>query len=70
MLNDHGTQLHPLHRTGESAPPNKQQIISSRSFGQYVHDLEPLKEAVVSHIAITAEKLRGQGSLAGMVQVY
>ncbi len=50
--------------------PNKQQIISSRSFGRYVHDLEPLGEAVASYIAIAAEKLRSQGSLAGMVQVY
>jgi len=50
--------------------PNKQQIMSSRSFGQYVYDLAPLKEAVASYIAIAAEKLRRQGSLAGMVQVY
>jgi DNA polymerase V len=50
--------------------PNKQQIISSRSFGAYVYDLAPLKEAVASYIAIAAKKLRGQGSLAGMVQVY
>lgn len=40
--------------------PNKQQIISSRSFGQYVYDLDPLKEAVASYIAIAAEKLRSQ----------
>lgn len=53
----------------EEAVPNKQQIISSRSFGQYVHDLEPLGEAVATYIAIAAEKLRSQGSLAGMVQV-
>lgn len=50
--------------------PNKQQIISSRSFGSYVYELEPLGEAVASYIAIAAEKLRSQGSLAGMVQVY
>jgi DNA polymerase V len=50
--------------------PNKQQIMSSRSFGQYVYDLAPLNEAVASYIAIAAEKLRSQGSLAGMVQVY
>jgi DNA polymerase V len=50
--------------------PNKQQIMSSRSFGQYVYDLAPLNEAVASYIAIAAEKLRRQGSLAGMVQVY
>jgi DNA polymerase V len=54
----------------EEAVPNKQQIISSRSFGNYVHDIEPLKEAVASYIAIAAEKLRSQGSLAGMVQVH
>jgi DNA polymerase V len=54
----------------EEEVPNKQQIISSRSFGQYVYDLPPLKEAVASYIAIAAEKLRAQGSLAGMVQVY
>ncbi len=54
----------------EDAAPNKQQIISSRSFGRYVRDLASLGEAVASYIAIAAEKLRGQGSQAGMVQVY
>jgi len=54
----------------EEAVANKQQIISSRSFGSYVHDLEALGEAVASYIAIAAEKLRSQGSHAGMVQVF
>lgn len=54
----------------EEIAPNKQQIQSSRSFGSYVYDLAPLKEAVASYIAIAAEKLRAQGSLAGIVQVY
>ena len=54
----------------EEAAPNKQQIISSRSFGCYVYDLPSLREAVASYSAIAAEKLRSQGSLAGMVQVY
>ena len=54
----------------EDAVPNKQQIMSSRSFGQYVYELEPLGEAVASYIAIAAAKLRSQGSLAGMVQIY
>lgn len=54
----------------EQEAPNKQQIQSSRSFGSYVHELEQLMEAVASYIAIAAEKLRTQGSLAGMVQVY
>ena len=54
----------------EDAVPNKQQIMSSRSFGNYVYDIDQLGEAVASYIAIAAEKLRSQGSLAGMVQVY
>lgn len=54
----------------EEVAPNKQQIMSSHSFGSYVYDLPTLKEAVASYIAIAAEKLRGQGSQAGMVQVY
>jgi len=54
----------------EDVVPNKQQIISSRSFGTYVYDLDALNEAVASYIAIAAEKLRSQHSLAGMVQVY
>jgi DNA polymerase V len=56
--------------TLEEIAPNKQQIISSRSFGTYVHTIEALNEALASYIAIAAEKLRAQGSLAGMVQIY
>lgn len=56
--------------TLDDAVANKQQIMSSRSFGQYVHDLEPLKEAVASYIATAAHKLRRQHSVAGMLQVY
>ena len=54
----------------EELAPNKQQIMSSRSFGQYVYDLEPLNQAVASYMAIAAEKLRRQHSKAGLVQVY
>ena len=54
----------------EDVAPAKQQIMSSRSFGNYVYDLEPLKEAVASYVATAAEKLRAQGSVAGMIQVY
>jgi DNA polymerase V len=56
--------------TLDDAVANKQQIMSSRSFGQYVYDLEPLKEAVASYISVAAHKLRRQHSVAGMVQVY
>lgn len=54
----------------EEVASNKQQIQSSRSFGSYVYDLPQLKEAVASYIASAAERLRAQGSLAGMLQVY
>jgi DNA polymerase V len=50
--------------------PDKQQIISSRSFGQLIYDRAELEEAVASYIARAAEKLRAQDSLAGAVQVY
>ncbi|MDA8257734.1 MAG: Y-family DNA polymerase [Betaproteobacteria bacterium] len=54
----------------EDVAPAKQQIMSSRSFGKYLTDLDSLQEAVASYIAIAAAKLRHQGSVAGMVQVF
>lgn len=54
----------------EDAVLPRQQIMSSRSFGQYVHSLAELREAVASYMATAAEKLRRQASVAGMVQVY
>ena len=54
----------------EDLVPAKQQIMSSRSFGQLVYDLEDLNEAVASYISRAAEKLRAQDSLAGALQVY
>src|ERR1019366_9331496 len=54
----------------EDSAPDKQQIMSSRSFGDYVTEIEPLNAAVASFIAIAAEKLRTQGSVAGMVNVF
>lgn len=53
----------------EELVPAKQQIMNTRSFGQYVYELEDLREAVAHHIAKAAEKLRSQGSVAGAVQV-
>lgn len=45
--------------------PDKQQIMSSRSFGQLVYDLSDLEEAVATYVGKAAEKLRAQESLAG-----
>ena len=53
----------------EVAPP-KQQIMSSRSFGQPVFLLEDLSEAVVSYTSRACEKLRHQNHVAGSIQVY
>lgn len=54
----------------DDAPPPKQEIQSSRSFGTYVEDLPSLEEAVATYVATAAVKLRSQGSVAGRVQVY
>ena len=54
----------------EDSAPDKQQIMSSRSFGDYVTELEPLNAAVASFVAIATEKLRSQGSVAGMINVF
>lgn len=53
----------------EAVVPDRQQIISSRSFGNLIYDLADLEEAVASYTARAAEKLRQQDSLAGAVQV-
>jgi DNA polymerase V len=54
----------------EEVLPDKQQIMCSRSFGQYVYDLDELEEAVASYVARAAEKLRKQASLAGALMVF
>src|SRR5574337_288943 len=54
----------------EELAPAKQQIMASRSFGQHVHDIEVLREAVASHIGRAAEKLRAQGSVASAITVF
>lgn len=52
----------------EIAPP-KQQIMASRSFGQWVEDLPTLKEAVAAYTSRAAEKLRQQVCVAGALTV-
>ena len=54
----------------EEVVPAKQQIMSSRSFGFPVSDLESLQQSVTLYISRAAEKLRRQGSFAGSVHVY
>ena len=54
----------------EAVPTTRQQIIASRSFGVAVTTLEMLSEAVASHTARAAAKLRQEGLAAGMIQVF
>jgi DNA polymerase V len=54
----------------EEIAPNKKEIISSRSFGKPVTELEDLKQAVASYTARAAEKLRSQHSVAENIQVF
>ena len=54
----------------EEAPPPRQQIISSRSFGRLVDDLPSLRQAVSSYTARAAEKLRRQDSLTQALTVF
>lgn len=57
-----------LSRSGRTCPGNKQQIMSSRSFGQYVHELERLKQ-VASYMAIAAAETAQPKTHAGIVCV-
>jgi DNA polymerase V len=54
----------------EQAPPPKQQIITSRSFGKLVSDLSSLRQAVSSYTATAAAKLRQQGSSTQALMVF
>jgi len=51
------------------APP-RQGLMVSRSFGQTLTTLQPVKDALVSFVGRAAEKLRRQGLMAGQVMVF
>ena len=54
----------------EEIAPQRKEILSSKSFGRPVTELEELSQAVTLYMTRTAEKLRNQQSAAGSVQVY
>lgn len=54
----------------ESTPRPRKNIISSRSFGRPITTREEIEEAVAYHVGIGAQKLRAQGSVAGMLSVF
>lgn len=53
----------------EHANEPRKGIMTSRSFGEAVTDIEDLKEAVAQYISIAAEKLRAQHSVASLLHV-
>lgn len=54
----------------QAAPSAKKQIVSSRSFGHLVTSPQDLLEAVSSHAATAATKLRKEKQVAGGIQVF
>ncbi|MCR8932142.1 MULTISPECIES: Y-family DNA polymerase [unclassified Pseudomonas] len=52
----------------ETEPP-KQEICSSRMFGNRLTTIEPIKEAVATYVHRAAEKLRAQNSLCKKIRV-
>lgn len=61
-----GTSCIPLNE----APPPKQGISSSRSFGRPVETQSELEEALVTYVSRAAEKLRAQDSVTGLLTIY
>ncbi|MBL4882885.1 MAG: DUF4113 domain-containing protein, partial [Oleispira sp.] len=61
-----GIACYPL----EEQPPAKKQIYCTRSFGQKLTELEPIKQAVAVYASRAAEKLRAQNSLVQSIQVF
>lgn len=53
----------------EIRPPRKQ-MLSSRSFGQLVTDLNVLENAVAFHTSHVCENLRKEKSVAGLIQIF
>lgn len=54
----------------EEVMPAKQQILSSRSFGTPVTNIQGLSESISLYVSRAAEKLRRQNSFAGSLYVY
>ncbi|MEH6999330.1 MAG: Y-family DNA polymerase [Limnobacter sp.] len=54
----------------EDVAPDKQQIMSSKSFGQPVTEVAHLCEAISAYVERAAQKLRAQQSLAGGLYVF
>ncbi len=54
----------------EEAPPPKQQIVCSRSFGERVVTLESMRQAICKHAERAAEKLRQEGQFCRHISSF
>lgn len=54
----------------EDAPPPKQQIVCSRSFGERITTYEAMRQAVCQYAERAAEKLRGERQYCRQVAVF
>jgi len=54
----------------EEAPPAKQQIVCSRSFGERVTTLQGLRQAICKHAERAAEKLRQEGQYCRHISAF
>ncbi|EQZ08984.1 protein impB [Escherichia coli UMEA 3391-1] len=54
----------------EEAPPAKQQIVCSRSFGERITDKDAMHQAVVQYAERAAEKLRGESQYCRQVTTF
>lgn len=54
----------------EEAPPPKQQIVCSRSFGERVTTYESMRQAVCQYAERAAEKLRGERQFCRQIAVF
>ncbi|HGV9288095.1 TPA: Y-family DNA polymerase [Enterobacter hormaechei] len=54
----------------EEAPPAKQQIVCSRSFGERITSYESLRQAICQYAERAAEKLRGEKQFCRHVSVF
>ena len=54
----------------EQAPVTRQTLVKSRSFGEPTSDLGAISQAVATHAARAAEKLRAEGLVAGRISAF
>ena len=54
----------------DNAPVSRRTLVSSRSFGSKIYEVEALRQAVAAFASRAAEKLRRGGLLAGGIAVH